>query len=267
MKTVIALLIGCIGMGQAVKAQSALSYSREKADSLVNPPVMKEAENLLRFDKTVLNIGTLTEDDAPKTYRFTCTNVSGKPLVLTRVKTTCGCTSADVQTGEIKPGETRSIGLTYHPKNHPGTVDANAFVYLSASDKTPAARLTLTGNVLPGADEWARYPYAMGKLRLKQNRMEFKEMTPQMRPSERILCGNSGDKPLKLSALMIPKFAGFRTEPETIPPGGEADIVVTVDGSLIPEEKGDSFTFPIILEGVDARPSDRTLKVTVHIRK
>ena len=32
----------------------------------------------------VINIGTLTEDDAPKTYRFMCTNVSGETLNLTR---------------------------------------------------------------------------------------------------------------------------------------------------------------------------------------
>lgn len=104
----------------------------------------------------------------------------------------------------------------------------------------------------PGADEWARYPYAMGRLRLKQNRMEFQEVMPGKRPSERILCGNSGDKPLRLSALVIPKFATFRTEPEVIQPGSEADIVVTVDASLIPAGNEKTFTFPIIIEGVDA---------------
>lgn len=84
------------------------------------------------------------------------------------------------------------------------------------------ARLTLIGNVIPGADEWARYPYAMGKLRLKQNQLEFREVAAGKQPSERILCGNSGDKPMRLSALIIPKFATFRTEPEVIQPGSES---------------------------------------------
>lgn len=267
--TWIQLLICCAGIGQsrAVHAQDARRLSQEQADSLINPPLAKQAEQLLRFDKTVLNIGTLTEDDAPRTYLFTGTNVSQKTLTLTRVRTTCGCAAAEVSTGKILPGESRTIALTYHPKNHPGTIDASAFVYLSSSEKHPVARLTLTGNVLPGADEWARYPYAMGKLRLKQNRMEFQEVAAGKQPSERILCGNSGDKPLRLSALMIPKFATFRTEPETIPPGSEADIVVTIDASLIPAGKEASFTFPIILEGVDARPSDRTLNVKVNCIK
>ena len=107
----------------------------------------------------------------------------------------------------------------------------------------------------------------MGTLRLKPNQLEFREIAAGKQPSERILCGNSGDKPLRLSALIIPKFATFRTEPEVIQPGSEADIVVTVNASLIPAEKGKSFTFPIILEGVDARPSDRTLNIKVNCIK
>ena len=41
--------------------------------------VLQEDE-ILRFDRTVLDVGTLTEDDAPQTYRFICTNVSGKTV-------------------------------------------------------------------------------------------------------------------------------------------------------------------------------------------
>ena len=83
-----------------------------------------------------------------------------------RDRTTCGCAVADVRTGEMSPGETRVVVLTYHPKNHPGTIDTNAFVYLSSSDKMPVARLTLIGNVLPGTDEWGRYPYTVSDTHL-----------------------------------------------------------------------------------------------------
>lgn len=265
--TWIQLLIFCAGMGafRAAKAQEfPFRRSQESIDSLIHPTLMKQGEQLLRFDKTVWNIGTLTEDDAPQTYRFTCTNVSGQTLSITHVRTTCGCAVAEVSPGEILPGEKRTIAVTYRPKNHPGTVDADAFVYLSSSEKSPVARLTLIGNVLPGADEWARYPHAMGKLRLKQNRMEFREVNGGNRYTERILCGNSGDKPLLLSALSLPAFATFHTEPEVILPDGEADIVVTIDASLIPAERGREFSFPILIQGIEARPSDRKLTIQVN---
>ena len=64
---------------------------------------MKQAEQILRFDKTVLNIGTLTEDDAPQTYRFTCKNISKKTLTITRVRTTCGCAVARPDVPGILP--------------------------------------------------------------------------------------------------------------------------------------------------------------------
>lgn len=262
-------MIFCTGTGHSrtVKVRNARLPLQQKADSLINPPLMQQAEPILRFDKNSLDIGTLTEDDTPQTYRFTGRNMSKEAVTVTKVRTTCGCTAAELPARKILPGETATIVLTYHPKNHPGTINTDAFVYLSCSEKHPVARLTLTGNVVPGADEWARYPYAMGKLRLKQNRMEFQEVMPGKRPSERILCGNSGDKPLRLSALVIPKFATFRTEPEVIQPGSEADIVVTINTSQIPAEKEETFTFPIIIEGVDARPSNRTLNIKVNYTK
>ena len=94
--------------------------------------------------------------------------------------------------------------------------------------------------------------------------MEFREVAAGKRPSERILCGNSGDKPLRLSASRLPAFATFRTEPEVITPGSEADIVVTIDASLSPADKGSSFIFPLVLEGVDGQPSERTLNIKVN---
>ena len=181
--TWIRLFLFCVSAGQfrVVEARNLCATLQEKVDSLLNPPLMKQAEQILRFDKTVMDIGVLTEDDAPKAFRFMCTNVSGRTVQLARVNTTCGCTVAEVCTGEILSGESKEIVLIYNPANHPGTIDTNAFVYLSSSDTAPVARLTLIGNVLPTADKWARYPYAMDKLRLKQKRVEFREVGSALR--------------------------------------------------------------------------------------
>ena len=79
--TWIQLFILCAGIGQAwaVKAQDVRFLSQEKIDSLINPPLMKQGDEILRFEKTVQDIGTLTEDDAPRTCSFTYTNVSKAP--------------------------------------------------------------------------------------------------------------------------------------------------------------------------------------------
>ena len=67
---------------------------QQKADSLINPPLMQQAESILRFDKSTLDIGTLTEDDAPQACRFTGRNISKEAVTVTKVRTTCGCTAS-----------------------------------------------------------------------------------------------------------------------------------------------------------------------------
>lgn len=259
---IVVFLVGT-GLFGALHAQNSPASLQARRDSLLNPSLMKQAERVLRFEKSVQNIGTLTEDDVPVTYRFVCTNVSNRPLLIKRATSTCSCVTVGLDSKELLPGKQQVVNLTFHPKNHPGTIDTHVFVYLSSSDKTPVARLTLTGNVLPGKDEWARFPYSMGKLRLKQNTMTFGEVRTGHRSTERIFCGNSSSKPMQLTAPILPAYVTFHTEPAVIPPGGEGDIVVTVDASLIPVGAKAEFTFPIIIEGVSARPSDRTLNIKV----
>ena len=245
-------------------AQDIRYRSRAQIDSLLNPPLSADAESIVRPARQTRDIGTLTEDDAPLACRFVLTNVSGKPIEVRQVRITCGCLKAEYPKGTVTPRGTQEITLTYVPRNHPGSVDADAFVYVAGGGDTPVARLTLTGNVLPGADEWARYPYAAGKLRMKRKSIEVR-FAAEAKVTERILCANSGGRPLRLSARLMPAFARFRTEPEVIPPGCEGDIVITVEKALLPQGKGDSFSFPIVVEGVEGKPSDRTITVSVTI--
>ena len=88
-------------------------------------------------------------------------------------------------------------------------------------------------------------------------------MTSGIRPSERILCANTGKKPLKLSARMLPLYAAFHTEPAVIQPGQEADVVITVDGSKLSDIPDSRLQFNFLVKGVDAPVTDRLVKVTV----
>lgn len=56
----------------------------------------------------------------------------------------------------------------------------------------------------------------------------------------------------------------FRTEPEVIKPGQEADIVISVDASKL-VGKPEKLHAPLILDGVTGRPSDRTLSIEINL--
>lgn len=226
--------------------------------------VRGKAQEFLSFDQQVVDAGTMTEDDAPHTYSFIGKNVSGRMLEIARIQATCGCTKSSVTQMRLQLGDSCRIEITFTPNGYPGTIDTRAFVYLKENDKEPVAKLGLRGEVLPSADAWYRFKYKMGDLRLKQAKVIFNEVKVGTQPEARILCGNSGKKPLRISSLVLPPYAQVKTVPEVIAPGDEADLVITLQVDKIPPMMKPNFTFPIVLEGVDAKPSDRTITVVVN---
>ncbi len=232
-------------------AQVAWSYSKVAVDSLVNPPVMKDGKRVLYFDSYSSHIGTISENDAARNCRFTFRNASRSAIRITKVRTSCGCTAAMTDTSAIAPGGKGDITLTFTPRNRPGTVDIRAFVYASVSEKSPVAVLSLSGEVTE-ADGWGHFPYSSGTLKMKRKQVTFTEVTSAVRPSERIVCVNAGDRPLKPSAKGLPAYASFHTEPEIIQPGEEADIVITIDGAKALERGRKQMHFFFAIEGTDA---------------
>lgn len=246
----------------AVGAQVSMSHlTRAQIDSIMNPTLHAEATRTLLVENSSYDLGKLSEDDAPVSRTFSLRNVSDKVLRVSRVRTTCGCTVASYDTASVALGDEVRITLVYNPKNHPGTIDVDAFVYLVGDDRHPMARLSLYGEVIDG-DEWSHLPQSMGTLRLKRKEVHFTELPAHGRISMRILCANSGNKPLELTSRILPPYATLHTEPSVIAPGEEADLVVTIDVDKLPVDEGE-IRVPLIVEGVGGRPSGRTLQIII----
>ena len=246
----------------AVGAQTPMrNLTRAQIDSIMNPTLHAEASNILAADKASHDLGKLNEMDGLVNHTFRLRNVSKKPLRISRVRTTCGCTAAAYDTTAIAVGEEAQITLTYNPKNRPGTIDVDAFVYVEGNDRQPMARLSLYGEVIDG-DVWRHLPEAMGTLRLKRKEVHFAELPTQGKTTMRILCANSGTKPLRLSSKIQPPYASLHTVPEVIAPGEEADLIVTVDVDKLPKEE--LLRAPLIVEGVGGGLSERTLYIVIE---
>lgn len=236
--------------------------TREQIDSIVNPTLHAEASKTLLSDKLSYNLGRMSEDDKPVNRVFRLRNVSEAPQRISRVRTSCGCTVADFDSAFVAPGAEVMVTLTYNPKNRPGTIDVDAFVYVEGNDRQPMARLSLYGEVVD-SDEWSHLPQVMGTLRLKRKEVRFAELPPMGQTTMRILCANSGYKPLKLTSKILPPYAALHTEPAVIAPGEEADLVVTIDVDKLPAIESPIRT-SLIVEGVGGRPSERTLQIVIE---
>lgn len=246
-----------------VGAQTPMrNLTRAQIDSIMNPTLHADAGKILRVDKASHDLGKLSETDGSVNRTFRLRNMSDSSLRIGRVRTTCGCTAATYDTVAVASGGEFSITLTYNPKNRPGTIDVDAFVYIEEYDRQPMARLSLYGEVLD-SDEWRHLPQSMGTLRLKRKEVHFAELPLQGKTTMRILCANSGNKPLKLSSRILPPYAALHTEPAVIAPGEEADLIVTIDVDKLPEAGG-TLRAPLIVEGVGGKPSERTLHIVIE---
>jgi hypothetical protein len=67
---------------------------------------------VFKFESEVVDYGTIAHNsDGVRAFKFT--NVGKSPIVITKVKGSCGCTVPTKPDGPIMPGETAEIGVKY----------------------------------------------------------------------------------------------------------------------------------------------------------
>ena len=233
---------------------------REKTIDSLYCPEVSEAGASMHFRTKVIDTGTIDETAVPPEYGYTWTNTGDRPVTVLKVSTTCGCAVPSFDRQPVAPGESGSLTITYHPKGHPGKFERRIFVYTDLSGSRPAAVLSLKGYVEAADVPVWLYRYRMGNLCLRRTSVKF---DGQKKGVERIMCMNAGDTPLTIGADagLLPPFLTLRCEPETIPPGGEADIVVSYDPGAVPMRMLKAV--PVILTGLDLPPSQRTIQVEI----
>jgi len=92
----------------------ALGSCGNATDKKSNPKVMMPEDfGVITFDTTRHDFGTVIEGERV-TYGFKFTNTGKTNLKLLSVGTSCGCTATDYPHGDIKPGESGIIQITFN---------------------------------------------------------------------------------------------------------------------------------------------------------
>ncbi|MGV3538565.1 MAG: DUF1573 domain-containing protein [Rufibacter sp.] len=122
------LLFFCSAATKAQTTPSATAVTvvttpKDSASVVVGPSILFEEQ---KFDFGKIKQGEVVEH----TFRFT--NNGSQPLIISNVRTTCGCTATDYPKAPVPPGETASITAKFNsagkrgPQNKVITVDSNA---------------------------------------------------------------------------------------------------------------------------------------------
>ena len=98
----------------------------------------------ISFDKTVLDYGTV-KVGADGHRIFKVKNTGDKPLIISRVQASCGCTTPEWSQDPIMPGKTADLKVGYDTKIA-GPFTKIIEVYSNDSE-TSRATITIKGNV------------------------------------------------------------------------------------------------------------------------
>ncbi len=84
------------------------------------------ANAIIKIDKKIFNFNQISINDSIK-HTFTIKNISEIPLKITKVGTSCGCTTTNYPKGEILKGENADIDILFKP-NSIGNIEKSIVV-------------------------------------------------------------------------------------------------------------------------------------------
>lgn len=91
--------------------------------------VLAQQPAQIKFDKTTVNFGTISEKSPVATCTFTFTNIGEQPLVINQAIASCGCTVPEYSKEPIPAGGKGEIKVTYNGEGKfPGHVKKSVTV-------------------------------------------------------------------------------------------------------------------------------------------
>jgi hypothetical protein len=104
---------------------------------------------IIKFENTVHDYGSIFQG-ADGNCEFKFTNMGDEPLVLSSVRSSCGCTVPSYPKDPILPGQSNVIKVTYDTKRL-GAISKQITVISNATEGT--VQLSIKGNVLQKPNE------------------------------------------------------------------------------------------------------------------
>ena len=99
----------------------------------------------ISFDDRIYDFGVVEPEDKPQHY-FTFKNTGQADLVISKVKSSCGCTAALLSEERIPPGELGRIEIKFDPRGRRGKQQKTVSVHSNAENES-VIQLTIQGVV------------------------------------------------------------------------------------------------------------------------
>jgi len=229
----------------------------------VNFIYAQQNQATISFEKQVHDFGKIKEDGGTVEYRFIFTNTGQKPLIITKVQASCGCTSPSWTEKPVMPGEKGFVNAIFDPKNRPGNFNKSITVESNASNARIVLRIQ--GEVLQRERTMLDiYPKAIGELRLQSNHLSFVTVYTDQVKTDTFKIFNSSEKPLKVGFSDVPAYIKLKTEPAVLKPGEVGLILGEYDGRKVNDWDFITDRIKILINGADVPNNTITLSAKVQ---
>ena len=188
------------------------------------------AQPQLFVDKKVYEFGSVKWRE-PVSGSFTLTNKGDKPLVISHVSTSCGCTVAAWTKEPILPGKAGTVTATFDAATL-GHFDKRVGVYCNASDVP--VYLRIRGDVVSEIKDYSgTYPVTVGALRLDKDTLLFPGVRPGGNSVVELHIVNSAKSRYTPVVMQLPSF--MTVESRTIMGGRKGTLRFIVNGDKLPQ--------------------------------
>lgn len=188
-----------------------------------------KAQPRLEFEHTTQEMGTLLWHH-PRTATFKVTNKGTQDLLITNVRTDCGCTDAEWTTTPIGPGGSGMIKATYDAEML-GHFNKGLAVYTNLDDKPHYLQLVGVVAMNDTVEHTAEYPYKVGDYYLSTDDIEFDDVNKGDTPTVVLSILNSSKKSYRPELMHLPKYLTAQADPAVIRPGRVGRVLLTLNSN------------------------------------
>ena len=259
-KYIICCMVATLAVMQ-LSAQHIPMLSRAALDSLVRPEISAEARKWLKAERSTIDLGKIEGEERLRA-RFRLKNNYSETIAIT-LRSTCSCLKISEGAESIASQSYEEVVVEFNPAGRNGSFSVDVLVYSSLDERLPSLRLTLRGEI-ESSDEWSHLGVAMGALRLSRRELTLDNIAPLTTRSERIVCANTQEQPLRIWSQSTIEGLTLHCEPEVLPPFSEGEIVVSYTGEKLANNELRTI---LIIEGVEGKPMERMIDIRLKNRE
>ena len=196
----------------------------------------------IQFSEVVHDFGRIKEESNEVVHVFQFKNVSKRKIVITKVETSCGCTTPEWSKDTVLPGGTGYVKAFYNPEGKKGNFQKYMYVHINRPDYFTT--LTIRGDVVPRPrPEYAKTTFKLdyGNLAFSENMANFGVVLSSEVKEKTIHVFNYNEYPIAILSIgEKPDFIEVFVKDSIINAGDSINIVIRVTGNKM-VKMGDDF--------------------------